>query len=268
MQELHFTERDIRVRLAEGKRLFWERLDGISKDTARAVLEAGLCWEMGEQLRVARYERAVERQDWRNGYTARSFRTRWGVLAGVRVPRSRQGTYRSVLVERYHRWAGGFERQVEEAVMLGLSTRKAVKFFQAFFGQAVCSAAAISAVVKRLTTSVTAFHRRALTDDLVYLFLDGFSVRIRAAVKRPYTALVAWGMRGDGTTELIDFQIVTAEKAVYCQSFLESLYRRGLAGKHLRLIITDGARGFAEAAAWIYGRVPQAVRPSCTGCGT
>lgn len=257
MQELHFTERDIRVRLAEGKRLFWERLDGISKDTARAVLEAGLCWEMGEQLRVARYERAVERQDWRNGYTARSFRTRWGVLAGVRVPRSRQGTYRSVLVERYRRWAGGFERQVEEAVMGGLSTRRAAKFFRAFFGQALCSAAAISAVVKELTVTAAAFHRRPLTDDFLYLFLDGFSVRIRAAVRRPYTALVAWGMKADGTTELIDFQIVAAEKAIYCQSFLEYLCRRGLTGKSLRLIITDGAKGFAEAAAWVYGQIPQ-----------
>ena len=38
MQELHFTKRDIRLRIAEGKRLFWQRLDGRCKDTARALV--------------------------------------------------------------------------------------------------------------------------------------------------------------------------------------------------------------------------------------
>ena len=112
-------------------------------------------------------------------------------------------------------------------------------------------------MVKKLTAAVTAFHRRPLTDDFVYLFLDGFSVRVRKAFKRPYTALVAWGMKADGATELIDFQVATSEKGIFCLSLLESLYQRGLFGKNLRLIVIDGAQGFAEAAAWIYGRVPQ-----------
>jgi transposase-like protein len=63
-------------------------------------------------------------------------------------------------------------------------------------------------------------------------------------------------MRKDGSGELIDFRIVTAEKAIFCQSFLEGLFQRGLTGKSLRLIITDEARGFTEAANWVYGQVP------------
>lgn len=137
--------------------------------------------EIGEQLGVAWYERVESRKDWRNGYTERDFQTRWGKLEGVRVPRSRKGVYRSVLVERYSRWTGDLEKQVEEAVILGLSTRKAARFFKAFFGQALCSASAISAVLKKLTEQVCAFHRRSLPDDFVYLFLDGFSLRIRKA---------------------------------------------------------------------------------------
>jgi putative transposase len=231
----------------------------LSKEAVRKALEEGLNWEMAEQLRVAWYERSGERRDWRNGYTERSLRTRWGEIEKLCVPRSRKGTYRSVLVEKYVRWSGGLDRLVEQAVMEGLSVRRAEKLLRAWFGQTLCSASAISAVIKKLTAAVAAFHRRSLSDDFLYLFLDGFSTRIRQAFKRPYTTLMAWGMKADGSTELLDFQVATSEKTIFCQSLLESLYQRGLTGKNLRLIVIDGAEGFAEAAAWIYGRVPQQV---------
>jgi putative transposase len=257
MQELHFTKRDIRLRIAEGKRLFWQRLDGMCKDTVRVLLEEGLSWEIKEQLKVDWYGRTSERTDWRNGYTVRSFRTRWGKLEDIRVPRSRKGSYKSALVERYSRWAGQFGKQVQQAVILGLSTRKAKRFFSGFFGSVLCSASAISSLLKRLDSQVASFHKRPLADDYVYLFLDGFSLRIREALRRPYTALVAWGIKMDGSKEFIDYKIATSEKAIFCQSFLEGLFQRGLTGKSLRLIITDGAKGFAEAASWVYGRIPQ-----------
>lgn len=259
MRELHFTERDIRQRRAERKRLFWEGVGALSKEAAQQALGEGLNWEIREQLRVAWYERSVERRDWRNGYTKRSLRTRWGEIRDFRVPRSRKGTYQSALVEKYSRWGGDFEELVEQAVMEGLSLRRAEKLLTSWFGRALCSPSALSAVVKKLTAGVAAFHRRPLSDDFVYLFLDGFSTRVRKAFKRPYTALMAWGMKADGATELIDFQVATSEKTIFCQSLLESLYQRGLTGKNLRLIVIDGAEGFAEAAAWIYGRVPQQV---------
>ncbi len=257
MQELHFTGRDIRFCWAERKRLFWQSLDGRCKDTARRLLEEGLNWEIKEQLQVDRYRRSPFRTDWRNGYTARSFRTRWGQLQELKVPRSRKGTYRSSLVEKYSRWAGEFEKQVQEAVLLGMSTRKTARYFSGFFGSVLCSAQAISALLKKLDNQVRAYHGRPLADDFVYLFLDGFSLPIRQALRRPYTALLAWGIRKDGSKEFIDYKIVTSEKAIFCQSFLEGLFQRGLTGKSLRLIITDGAKGFAEAASWVYGQVPQ-----------
>jgi len=257
MQELHFTKRDIRLRIAEGKRLFWQRLDGRCKDTARALLEAGLSWEIREQLQVDRYRRSPSRADWRNGFTVRSFRSKWGYLPQVRVPRSRKGSYKSALVEKYSRWAGEFEKQVQEAVLLGMSSRKTVRYFSGFFGSVLCSAQAISVLLRKLDQKVAEFHKRPLADDFEYLFLDGFALRIRQALRRPYTALMAWGIKLDGSKELIDYKIVTSEKAIFCQSFLEELYRRGLTGKNLRLIVTDGAKGFAEAASWVYGQVPQ-----------
>lgn len=220
MQELHFTKQDIRLRIVEGKRLFWQSLDGRCKDTAGRLLEAGLSWEIREQLRVDRYGRSPSRIDWRNGYMVRSLRSKWGYLPEVRVPRSRKGSYKSALVEKYSRWAGQFQESVREPVILGLSTRKTKNFLETFFGSVLCSAQAISALLKKLDQKVALFHKRPLADDFVYLFLDGFSLRIRQALRRPYTALVAWGIKVDGSKELIDYKIVTSEKTIFCQSFL------------------------------------------------
>jgi transposase-like protein len=115
-----------------------------------------------------------------------------GYLQGVMVPRSRKGTYKSILVERYSRWAGQFQENVKQAVLLGLSTRKAKRFFRTLFDSTLCSASAISSILKRLDSQVASFHKRPLADEFVYLFLDGFAVRIKQALRRPYTALVAW----------------------------------------------------------------------------
>ena len=257
MREIWFTEREIRQRLGEVKRIFWSRVGCRVKEVVKVMLEEGLRGEMLEQLRVGHYERSRLRRDYRNGYTLRCLRTSWGELVGVRVPRSRRGVYRSKVLDRYARYGGEFDRRVGESVILGLSTRKAQEFFRAFLGEEIISASGVSLVLKRLDEEVRSFHQRPLKDEYSYLFVDGFPVRISQAYKRPYMALVALGIKGDGSQEIIDFMLVTSEKTILCQSFLENLYRRGLEGKKLKLIVHDGAPALFEASQWIYPEVPQ-----------
>lgn len=257
MQEIWFTQRDIRQRLGEVKRIFWSGVGCRVKEAVKVMLEEGLRGEMLHQLRVGHYERSILRRDYRNGYTLRCLRTSWGELVGVRVPRSRRGVYRSRVLDRYARYAGDFDRRVEESVILGLSTRKAQEFFRAFLGEQIVSASGVSLVLKRLDEEARSFHQRPLKDQYSYLFVDGFPVRISQAYKRPYMALVALGIRPDGSQEIIDFMLVSSEKTILCQSFLENLYRRGLEGKKLKLIVHDGAPALFEAAQWIYPEVPQ-----------
>jgi putative transposase len=257
MREIWFTERDIRERFGEVKRIFWSGVGSRVKDAVRVMLEEGLRGEMLDQLRAGHYERSRLRRDYRNGYTLRCLRTSWGELVGVRVPRSRRGVYRSRVLDRYARYAGDFDRRVGESVILGLSTRKAQEFFRAFLGKEILSASGVSLVLKRLDEEVRSFHLRPLKDEYIYLFVDGFPVRISQAYKRPYMALVALGIKPDGSQEIIDFTIVSSEKTILCQSFLENLYRRGLEGKKLKMIVHDGAPALFEASQWIYPKVPQ-----------
>ena len=63
-----------------------------------------------------------------------------------------------------------------------------------------------------------------------------------------------------GKKELISFRIANAESNTACESFLNGLFRRGFEGKHLKLIIADGSKGFINAIEIVY---PHAKHQRC-----
>jgi putative transposase len=108
---------------------------------------------------------------------------------------------------------------------------------------------------------VEGFHRRELLDRYEYLLLDGVSVRLRlvGAVQRRMV-LCAYGLTADGQRELIDYLIVKAEGEDTWKAFLLDLYRRGLSGAALKLVVTDGQKGAAKAIAFVW---PRAAHQRC-----
>ena len=72
---------------------------------------------------------------------------------------------------------------------------------------------------------------------------------------RKRIVLCAYGVRKDGRRELIDFMIVQGESETAWEGFLGDLYRRGLEGKELKLIVSDGSKGLENALEIIYPRV-------------
>ena len=68
--------------------------------------------------------------------------------------------------------------------------------------------------------------------------------------------LVAYGITHDGRREVIDYMKAKSESEAAWEGFLENLYRRGLTGKRLKLIIADGAGGLWGALERVYPGVP------------
>ena len=64
--------------------------------------------------------------------------------------------------------------------------------------------------------------------------------------------LVVYGIRVDGKRELIDFMVTNAESERRWWRFLNDLYRRGLTGEALGLVVTDGNPGLENAVDIIY----------------
>jgi transposase-like protein len=67
--------------------------------------------------------------------------------------------------------------------------------------------------------------------------------------------LVAYGVRRDGTRHLLAFMRSQGESQTDWEGLLQDLYRRGLEGQQLGLIVTDGCAGLAAAIPTIYPRV-------------
>jgi putative transposase len=68
--------------------------------------------------------------------------------------------------------------------------------------------------------------------------------------------LVAYGVRADGSRALLAFRRSPGESQVQWEGLLNDLYRRGLEGERLALVITDGCPGLAAALQTVYPRVP------------
>ena len=89
----------------------------------QAVLNRVLEAEMTEHLGAAPHERTSRRRGHRNGYYERELTLRVGTIE-LRVPRDRDGTFRTELFERYQRNERALVLALMEMVVNGISSRK------------------------------------------------------------------------------------------------------------------------------------------------
>lgn len=259
MVNLWFTEKDVRYRWSEVKHVFWDEFESELQAVGKLLLEKSLKVEQGAAIGAGRYERSACRGDYRNGYYSRDVVCKLGVLSRVLVPRSRYGEYRSKILKRYRRFGGDFDRHVLKLFTLGLATRRVERFFTDLFGECGVGAQTVSDILKQVSYELESYHQRPLDDRVRYLYLDGTYITIRGAFKRKHVILFALAEYTDGHRELVDFQVASSEKTIHWQAFLDRLYRRGLQGHQLQLVVTDGAQGLIDAVRTVYGFVPLQV---------
>ena len=236
---------------AEVKENFWEEdAKPKMKQLLKELMQRSLIEEI-EQLR--RRDRAEdERISSRNGYYRRSLITQFGMIHDIRVPRLRQGCFKTRVFRRYQRCEKLVEDLIRNVFLAGVSTRRV--------GAAVCalletqvSSSTVSRITKSLDAHVRRFHQRSLLDEYQYLILDGIRLKIRYnGTYRTRTVLVAYGITLFGQRVLLDFRQATGESQTAWEALLNSLYQRGLLGANLRLIVMDGAAGLRAAAELVY----------------
>lgn len=189
---------------------------------------------------------------YRNGYYARALQTQFGLIDDLQVPRLRDKTFKTRVFQRYKRFQPQVEDLLQDCFLKGVSTRK--------IGGLVCqlletkvSSSKVSTICRRLDVKVQAHHQRSLIDEYQYLVCDGITLKVRYNAKYyKRLVLVVYGITLFGKRELIDFRQAKGESQNAWESLLNSLYHRGLLGKHLKLIVMDGSAGLKAAAGLIY----------------
>jgi putative transposase len=234
---------------------FWGDLNGKTREAWQKFLEADSERQRDRFAVVDAYERNDEqRRDYRNGYYERDFVTVLGTIR-LRIARTRGQSFLPTGLEQFQRRAPEVSLLIREAFLRGISTRQVGRVVAIVTGAAV-SAQTVSKLTRDLDEAVRQFHEAPVTDDWAYLFLDGVNLKVRRESGRKCVQmLVGYGVRRDGRRELLSFMRSQGESQGAWEGLLNDLYRRGLRGRHLQLIITDGCPGLAGAIQTVYPRV-------------
>ncbi len=144
--------------------------------------------------------------------------------------------------------------------LAGVSTRRVREVLRIVVGETV-SPQTVTRVVRSLEEEVRRFQRRRLSDCYCYLLLDGIALKVKGAtgVKRRLV-LCAYGIRKDGRREMISFRQAGSESEAQWEGFLRDMCERGLEGRELELVVTDGNPGLHRGLETVY---PYVARQRC-----
>jgi transposase-like protein len=223
----------------------------------KGLLQGALEEEQVELLAAARYRRVEGRRGYRNGFYERDLATQIGIVTAIRVPRIRQGGADYQVFTRYRRRQAQVDELMRDMFLAGVSTRRVGETLEVILGERV-SAQTVSRVARSLDQEVERFHQAPLADDVRYLLLDGVSMRMRGAggVKRRLV-LCAYAITVRGGRRLLSFRLAKSESQAAWEGFLNQLRERGLLGRHLKLVTTDGCAGLHAALDVVYPYVPR-----------
>ena len=246
--------------MTEVKDSFWGDLYGKTQVAWKEFLDGESLRARDRWMELEPYQRLVaEHREYRNGYYERDFVTRMGTLR-LRIARTRNKNFLPTGLEKFQRRASEVAMLIREAFLRGISTRQVGRVVATITGE-VMSPQTVSKLTLDLDEVVQRFHQMPLADEWAYLFLDGVSLRVRRpSGRKRVQMLVAYGVRRDGSRQLLAFLRSQGESQSAWEGLLQDLYRRGLEGKNLQLIVTDGCPGLAAAIPTIY---PRALHQRC-----
>ena len=224
------------------------------EDTLNTLLEA----EADQMCNAARYERTEARRDTRAGTYERKLQTKAGEV-NLKIPKLRQQTFETAIIERYRRREASVEEALIEMYLAGVSVRRVEDITEALWGTKV-SPSTISELNKKVYTHIEAWRSRPIEGEYPYVYLDGIVLkRSWAGEVRNVSVLVAIGVGEDGYRKVLGITEGHKEDKAGWSAFLKHLKDRGLGG--VRLIISDACMGLVESAAEFY---PEAQWQRCT----
>jgi transposase-like protein len=178
------------------------------------------------------------------------------------IPRVRDGSYLPSLVEPRRRAERALLAVIQEAYVLGVSTRRVEDLVETL-GITTMSKSQVSRICAALDAEVEVFRGRSLEgEDHPYLWLDATYVKVRDGGRVVnMAALVAIGVAKSGERRVLGLDLAPGnDEGSAWPAFVKGLVDRGLSG--VRLVISDDHRGLVKAvhelllgAAWQRCRV-------------
>ena len=232
----------------------------------RIAIETVVHEELLVALGATPYERSEARRGYRNGTKERMLTGPSGPVA-LTLPRATlfraagAKEWTSTVLPRYQRRMREVNEAVAATYLAGGNTRRIRGALQPLLKAAPLSKSAVSRVVATLKDGLEAWRTRALADlDVIYVYLDGFALRVRSAgkvVSAPVLGVV--GVLPDGGKHLLALELCGGESLEAWKGCLDDLAARGLRAPVLCII--DGNAGLRRAVELVWPRA--AVQRCC-----
>jgi transposase-like protein len=243
------------IKIDEGQ--VQQQLGQIVRSTVEETLNAMLDAEADHLCNARRYERTEARTDQRAGHYKRKLHTKAGEVE-LKVPKLRQATFETAIIERYKRRESSVEEALMEMYLAGVSVRRVTDITEALWGMRV-SAGTVSDLNQKLYQRIEAWRNRKIEGAYPYVYLDGISLkRTWGGEVRNVSVLVAIGVGADGYRDILGIAEGCKEDKAGWSGFLTYLKQRGL--KSPELFISDKCLGLIESLAEYY---PEAQWQRC-----
>jgi len=193
------------------------------------------------------YERVESDVDHRNGSYGRHFTLKGIGEVGVKVPRDRDGNFKTQVIPRSKRYESELRQDLSMMFLTGVSTRTLSMMSKRLIGRKI-SPSEVSNANKELIDAVENWRTRDLSEETIkYLFLDGvnFDMRIGGSIEK-VPVLVAIGVTETGHKRVLGFQAGDKESAPTWREFFKDLKKRGLDGSKMVLGVMDGLPGLEK----------------------
>lgn len=250
--------------MSEKKRLENEEepLVAAFREELRSAMERVLRAELQAALEAEPYARSEER-----GITTSLGSSKFKIPRGrIKAEDGSMEEWRSFLIGRYQRRTRDIDLAIIQLYLAGVNTRRIKKALRPLLGNAELSASTVSRIVTALKEHFETWRSRSLAEeDIRYLYLDGFSVKVRVAGRcSRVSILAAVGVNGKGDKKLMGLWLKGSESAQAWSDALEDMVGRGL--KVPLLVIIDGSPGLRRAVeeCWPKTAIQRCTRNICS----
>ena len=233
-----------------------ESLEFFAREGARILLHVALEEEVSSFLSRERYERSDEKDGYRNGSRKRTVQCGSGEIE-LDLPKvvDCSQPFRRKVLEAWQRRSEALLDVIPCLYVEGLSTRDFKRALKPLWGSSGLSKSSISRANRALKESFKVWRKRDLSEEnILYLFLDGYYLRVRQNSREKEGILVAHGVRKDGSRVLLSIHLGYRESTDSWKTVLYDLEQRGLTRPSL--VVIDGSPGLNRALNEVWHDVP------------
>lgn len=179
----------------------------------------------------------------KNGFYERSLDTTIGKLENLKIPRDREGKFKTKLIEPYKRRDMNLEDLILGMFASGMSSRSVSQALESIF-ELKYSPSTISQISQITTEEINSWKKRKLKKRYTLVMLDGMWLSIRRNTVAKEVVLFVLGIDENGYREILDFEVNPSEGAESYSEIVKRLYERGV--KEVLLFVADGVVGLEE----------------------